>query len=809
VRFSLIVIIQIALMGLGIAGSLDSAPPPTKKLKADTSSERDWSLLLLTEAVEKGDASAVQAALVKGARPDDFVDSDGGSLLHKAIKKGYVNIAQILLAWGAEVNHKDTPFNTQVPRPQIFSVLSKQQTAPLAQSAVHRKGGGQTALHYAVMSARIDAVALLLAEGADLNELNNNGESPLYLALARRSRHIASWLILHDRSRMSGDFVATIKTLPMLINAFKNTNGNLKELEYLVKQDSSCLNETDSEGRTALHWAAFLGCDALVSFLLNQKADVDAQDRLRFTPLFWAIGQNHENVIKLLLDARATVEVLGNLDYTPLHCAAYVGNPSVVQMLLEKLSYASEKDAWINAQTAQGLSPLHIACQNFRNEATRMLLLYNAFIEDSPDRHLSGIREIETLKIILGPLCFAAIAGDCNTLQALLLADYIGSPDQEIEAKDPLIYAASRGIISVVNYIMSQELDRYRNTNTMAEALRMAITNRHYEVVKSLMRDCQVFTSDGQVVLRAITSGSRPIIELLLDQGFSANHRNILTEAIDRGYLDLIPKIISQGVDVAQEDSYGRTPLRVAMDNEDWETIQFLITLGAPIEPDALHFAVYYNKPDLLQSFLDAGADPNTLVQMQTAFQAAVSQNKVDCAKIFFEHEAVDISYRIKEGDSAESTAEGSDADSTEATSRYELTFDSTLLHLAVQKKFYAMVKAFIEAGAEIDAQNINQETPLHYAVKAQSVELVQLLLNHGASTILTNSSGETAEDLAKKLEDSEIKEAFVSHASKLTTRMILARLFEQARQVLLPDQDTLRYPELAAFMMTYIIGKR
>jgi hypothetical protein len=66
---------------------------------------------------------------------------------------------------------------------------------------------------------------------------------------------------------------------------------------------------------TLLHEAAILGNEAIVTFLLNKKADVSELVTGRGSPLFAAVGGHHVAVVRRLLQAgiTPTARELGNI----------------------------------------------------------------------------------------------------------------------------------------------------------------------------------------------------------------------------------------------------------------------------------------------------------------------------------------------------------------------------------------------------------------------------------------------------------------------------------------------------------------
>ncbi len=64
----------------------------------------------------------------------------------------------------------------------------------------------------------------------------------------------------------------------------------------------------------------------------------------------------------------------------------------------------------------------------------------------------------------------------------------------------------------------------------------------------------------------------------------------------------------------------------------------------------------------------------------------------------------------------------------------YVLPFwNHTVLHRAVFKQHYGVVRLLLEAGAAVDSTTADKSTPLHLAANAGDVRMVELLLEHGA----------------------------------------------------------------------------
>ena len=87
--------------------------------------------------------------------------------------------------------------------------------------------------------------------------------------------------------------------------------GHTDKVAAFLKQDPKLINARDSDGKTALHWAALYGQTKVMELLLANKADVNSLDEDGFTPLHWAATFNQSDAVKLLLANKAEHESQG------------------------------------------------------------------------------------------------------------------------------------------------------------------------------------------------------------------------------------------------------------------------------------------------------------------------------------------------------------------------------------------------------------------------------------------------------------------------------------------------------------------
>jgi len=91
---------------------------------------------------------------------------------------------------------------------------------------------------------------------------------------------------------------------------------------------------TDTQGRTALSYAAQLGNAEMAQLLLDSRASPDLRDKLGGTALHWASEGGRLEVVKVLLARHTTVDMANRQGITPLMLAVSHNSIPVVKALL-------------------------------------------------------------------------------------------------------------------------------------------------------------------------------------------------------------------------------------------------------------------------------------------------------------------------------------------------------------------------------------------------------------------------------------------------------------------------------------------
>jgi ankyrin repeat protein len=170
--------------------------PPAKKQRLEKSEQEDLDKQFL-KAAQKGNLSAVQELLKKGADVNTHTTSKG-TALHYAAANGYADLVKMLVENGANIKAEGK-----------IGIKTSEALAKL----------NGTALHYAVLQRNEPIVKYLLAQGADSNAIANIGTNrnikPLDLAITNNDISMVKILLYYKAevlpSQGSSPLYAAIK----------------------------------------------------------------------------------------------------------------------------------------------------------------------------------------------------------------------------------------------------------------------------------------------------------------------------------------------------------------------------------------------------------------------------------------------------------------------------------------------------------------------------------------------------------------------------------------------------------------------
>ena len=180
---------------------------------ADVSVANRYGVRPISLAAENGNAEILEALLDAGADPNAALP-EGETVLMTAARTGNAAAIRVLLVRGADPNLRDG-FRGQTALMWAAARNNAAAVHALAElgadlhaktETVERAPGGNrlfyappptgfTALLFAARGGHIDAVQVLLAAGADINDMLSDGQSALVVAVANANWELADYLL--------------------------------------------------------------------------------------------------------------------------------------------------------------------------------------------------------------------------------------------------------------------------------------------------------------------------------------------------------------------------------------------------------------------------------------------------------------------------------------------------------------------------------------------------------------------------------------------------------------------------------------
>ncbi len=158
--------------------------------------------LTLAEASAAGEFDRVVRLLAGSPEAVNEYGTDGWTPLHLAAFFGHSQVAELLLAHGADVAAVSRNANANTPLHAALAANRQLIAGLLAGAGADvnaRDGGGNRPLHIAAANNSFDAMATLIAQGADVAATNGSGLTALAIATERNNREAAALLQRHSR----------------------------------------------------------------------------------------------------------------------------------------------------------------------------------------------------------------------------------------------------------------------------------------------------------------------------------------------------------------------------------------------------------------------------------------------------------------------------------------------------------------------------------------------------------------------------------------------------------------------------------
>ena len=489
--------------------------------------------------------------------------------------------------------------NTEIASVLLESVNSSERSSLISSP----DDKGLTAFHWSCLRGHLEFSKCLLEEYKNYKSesdpllhtiRDNDGTTPLELAVASNHLEIVSWLVSIDPDCMKLQNKDKLSVLQVAA-----ANGKTEIASVLLKSanssdKSSLISSLDDEGMTAFHWSCSKGHLEFSKWLLeeykNYKSESDPllhtiQNNNGTTPFELAVLRNHLEIVSWLvsIDPDCTKTRSKNKK-SILHFAALTGNTEIASVLLESLN-SLDRSSLISSPDDKGMTALHWSCSEGHLEFSKCLLEEYKIYKSESDPLLHTIQnnngttpfelavlrnhlEIVSWLVSIDPDCtktrsknkksilhFAALTGNTEIASVLLeslnsldRSSLISSPDDK--GMTAFHWSCSKGHLEFSKWL----LEEYKNYKSESDPLlhtiqnnngttpfELAVLRNHLEIVSWLVSidpDCMKTRSKNKksVLHFAALTGNTEIASVLLKSVNSSDKSSLISSPDDEGW---------------------------------------------------------------------------------------------------------------------------------------------------------------------------------------------------------------------------------------------------------------------------------
>jgi ankyrin repeat protein len=372
---------------------------------ADPNERRRGSDTALMMAARTGSVDTVKVLLDRGADVNAKETVRGTTALMWAVAQRHAAVAKLLIERGADVKAASAPAwqarpvryaKATDPRPSQGRNQDLVVSEVGPRNARGTDGGGLSPLAFAARGNDLESAKVLLAAGADVNQVTNYGWSPLLIATQNRYYQLASYLLDHganpnlankggwaplylavdNRNIEGGDYpvrkpdMDTLEFITKLLDKGANVNWRVQESTWFRTVFTS--QWVHEDGATAF-WRAAQSSDlAVMKLLLDRGADPNIATNVGVTPLQvaagigWVEGITYEwskaaniETIKMLLKLGADPNAQAQTGRTALHGAGHKGSTAAIQVLVDAGARLDIRDYGQSGNDAGGRLAFH------------------------------------------------------------------------------------------------------------------------------------------------------------------------------------------------------------------------------------------------------------------------------------------------------------------------------------------------------------------------------------------------------------------------------------------------------------------
>lgn len=277
----------------------------------------------LATAVRIKQREIVELLLGYGCRMLQHSGFEGKSAFHWTASYGDVELAQILLNYGADINHNGLFLQTALHYAVIAGEEEMVTWLLYNRAKFLENADKRNALHIASIHGNTLIVACLLDYGCSYNIRDQFGFLPFGLACLRGHLDVVKLIV----EKTSGN----VDLNDGLLHAAES--GYLAVIEYLVKCGAQ-VNFRNANGETPLSVAAARGQYQVVLLLLSHGAQINVIDSRKYSPLLQSMLREHIDLVTTLVIHCGDFSLLSETPESPARTAYSLRHPMLLKLFL-------------------------------------------------------------------------------------------------------------------------------------------------------------------------------------------------------------------------------------------------------------------------------------------------------------------------------------------------------------------------------------------------------------------------------------------------------------------------------------------
>lgn len=279
--------------------------------------------------------------LIKKGADVDIKNKEGCTALHKAIQYGNIKIVRGLITLGANVNDNIKPVLHTAMYYDRIDIIHELIESDADVDIIDNDGN--TPLHIAVDIGKLKIIKILVEAGANINIKDAGGMTAIDYAKCHNRPQIIKYLEKNNEDNLNAELRGELCGEPDTI--FEPDFNNIMKL---IKAGADINTKCVRYGCTALHVAVVYGRNDIVRELITLGADINTRNKNGLTPLYI----DRITTVDILIKAGANVNITDYLGNTPIFYCSDRDYWIVIAIMLIKAG------ADLNIKNKAGLTPL-------------------------------------------------------------------------------------------------------------------------------------------------------------------------------------------------------------------------------------------------------------------------------------------------------------------------------------------------------------------------------------------------------------------------------------------------------------------